>query len=355
MKTYKTALAIALLSFGLGACDKELKENTQLSVDVTESQNVTFDGKTVTVKRGTPVTFNLNGDPDFITFFSGEIFKEYKHKDRTMMQPEDLDVCQLTFGVWSQWGAIANADITLYISDKFPGIAKNNFEADRKLLDEDFTEWEVLLDKTKEGYPTIRYGSGDDNLDDSKVNWVSYDLKSYLGKKLTFAISYRGVTPNQPKFYFRKMKMEKLFNNGLGENFAAKDFTFTPVNMLCKENLPDQANATYIPAGNKEYGYVTNNVAGIWKLNNWTEFSIHSSAAADPLKYSWLVSDPISIDASCSPDTGTSIKNITQSLPAYTYTYDEAGTYTATFVANSANYVHQGGEVVHELIINVVD
>lgn len=356
MKTYKLVAAIALLSFGLSACDKELKEDTQLNVSVAETQDVKFDGNTVTVKKGTPVTFNFNGDPDFITFFSGETFKEYKHKNRTMMEPEDLDVCQLSFGTWLQWGAIGNADMTVYVSDKFPGLAKNNFEADRKLLDEDFTEWEVLLDKTKEGYPNVRYASdGDESIDDSKISWNTFDLKSYLGKKVTFAICYRGVTPNQPKFYFRKMKMEKMFNNGLGDTFAAKDFGFTPVNMLCNENLSDQAKAVYLPNGSKEYGYVSNNISGIWKLSNWTNFSIHSSAAADALKYSWLVSDPISIDASCSPDKGTNIKNITQSLPSYAYTYAKAGTYTASFVANSANYVHQGGEIVRELTINVIE
>ena len=33
----------------------------------------------------------------------------------------------------------------------------------------------------------------------------------------------------------------------------------------------------------------------------------------------------------------------------------DKGTYTATFVANNANYVHQGGQVVRELTINVVE
>lgn len=359
MKTYKLLTAIALLSLVAVACEKELKEDTQLNVGVVTEENVSFDGKTVTVKKGTPLTFTLDGDPDFITFFSGESLKEYKHKDRTSMELEDLAVCELNFGIWLQWGVIGHADVTVYVSDKFPGLAKNNFEADRKLLDEDFTEWEVLLDKTKEGYPTVRYGSGDDKLDDSKVNWNTYDLKSYLGKKVTFAICYRGEEDkNQPKFYFRKMKMTKLFNNGVGETFVAKDFGFTPVNMLCNENLSDQAKASYKPdAKNKEYGYVTNNIPGLWKLNDWNEFSIHSTNTAEGVqkKYSWLVSDPISIDASCSPDTGINIKNITQSLNSYSHTYTEAGTYTATFVANNANYVHQGGEVVRELTINVVE
>lgn len=361
MKAYKLLAAIVCLGLGLTACDKELKENTKLNVGVATSQDVSFDGKTVTVKKGTPITFTLDGDPDFITFFSGESLKEYKYKDRTMMQLEDLDVCELTLGISAMTGKIDNADITLYISDKFPGLAKNNFETDSRLLDKEFTDWDILVDKndkTEGAYPEKVWGSEVDALKTENIKWVTRNLENYLGKTTTFAICYRGVSnaTAQPKFFFVKLQMKKVFKNGIGTTIVAKDFGFTPVNMLCNENLPDQAAASYKPdASNKEYGYVTNNISGIWKLADWNQFAIHSSGAGSTLKYSWLVSDPISIDASCSPDTGINIKNITQSLNSYAHTYEEAGTYTATFIANNANYIHQGGQVVRELTINVVE
>lgn len=72
-------------------------------------------------------------------------------------------------------------------------------------------------------------------------------------------------------------------------------------------------------------------------------------------KNSWLISEPLLLNGSCNPDAGVAIKNISQSLEIYSHTYEEAGTYTATFVANNANYVHQGGQVVRELTINVVE
>ena len=68
-----------------------------------------------------------------------------------------------------------------------------------------------------------------------------------------------------------------------------------------------------------------------------------------------LISEPLLLNGSCNPDAGVAIKNISQSLEIYSHTYEEAGTYTATFVANNANYVHQGGQVVRELTINVVE
>ena len=83
MKTiYKSLMTIAFAGLSLASCDKELKEETAMEVGVVTDSNVSFDGKTVTVKKGNPVTFSFDGDPDFITFFSGEIDHEYKFRNR---------------------------------------------------------------------------------------------------------------------------------------------------------------------------------------------------------------------------------------------------------------------------------
>ena len=87
MKTiYKSLMTIAFAGLCLVSCDKELKEETAMEVGVVTDNNVSFNGNTVTVKKGSPVTFSFNGDPDFITFFSGEIGHEYKHRNRTEMK-----------------------------------------------------------------------------------------------------------------------------------------------------------------------------------------------------------------------------------------------------------------------------
>lgn len=364
MKTFKLYTAIALFSLGMTACDKELKEDAELDVSVAATDGVNFDGKTVTVKKGTSVSFLFNGDPDFITFYSGEPQKEYKYRDRIMMEPEDLATYTLSFGVTAMGGSIGNADISINISDQFPGIAKNNFDADKQLLEE-YEGWTSLLDKSSTGeYPSIVWSTEAEATKRENVKWLTHELKSYQGKEITLAIHYEGQknTSAQPKFFFMNMKMIKTFTNGETLEIPVNNFGFTPVNVCRKENYADQFpdKVNYIcnlpgVVDKAEYGYVTNNVPGIWKLNDFTKFTIHSSAKNMPLKFSWLVSDPISIDASCYPDTGNSIKNITQSLSSYAYTYETAGTYTATFVARSSNYVHEGGQVVRELTINVIE
>ena len=347
MKRYKSFLLIGIVGALFAACDKELKQNTVLNVDVLSDNTIQFDGHTVTVPKGKPVTFTISGDPDFITFFSGEPGKEYKYHNRTEMTADDVVECNLSFKSWAQYGKAENI-LSMYITDSFPGLAKNDFEAD-SILVEKFI-WNELLPKNE--LPQNPVGSAKD------AQLYNIDLKPYLGKQITIAICYKGVdnTKTQSKFYFIDMQINKAFNNGQSESNPAKNFGFTPLNMDNKKKFDDQKNAVYKPnSDDKEYGYVTNNIPGIWNLANPTNISIHSSSAGKELKYSWLVSNAISIDNTCYPDKGISIKNITQSLSSYTHTYEETGTYTATFVANNANYVHEGGQVVRELTINVVE
>ena len=76
-----------------------------MEVGVVTDSNVSFDGKTVTVKKGSPVTFSFDGDPDFITFFSGEIDHEYRFRNRTEMQIEDIEKCEINFDMIAQYDA----------------------------------------------------------------------------------------------------------------------------------------------------------------------------------------------------------------------------------------------------------
>ena len=347
MKTiYKSLMTIAFAGLCLASCDKELKEDTAMEVGVVTDSNVSFDGKTVTVKKGSPVTFSFDGDPDFITFFSGEIDHEYKFRNRTEMKIEDIEKCEINFDMVAQYDAppknTPQTALDIFISDNFPGMAKNNFEAD-KLLVEGF-DWTYLI-PTEELPVKV----------ESNTKSYSYtkDLASYLGKQITIAFHYKGGQDGavrQPKFSFNNIRIELAFNNNKSETVYAKNLGFTPLNIVNNES--DQQSDK---VKDREYGAVDGGVPGFWKTVIPTEIIVSSSAAGTTLKNSWLISEPLLLNGSCNPDAGVAIKNISQSLEIYSHTYEEAGTYTATFVANNANYVHQGGQVVRELTINVVE
>ena len=103
------------------------------------------------------------------------------------------------------------------------------------------------------------------------------------------------------------------------------------------------------------YGTVTANVSGMWNMNNVANggFYIHSTGSAYSWKTAWLVSDPIKI-TSCEPDQGVSIKNLSQDIRSYSYTYENVGTYRATFLITNANYKHDDSQV-YTVVVNVTD
>lgn len=344
MKIYRYLL-IALIGVATGACSNELEKDVKLSVGVNTSADVTYDGTTITVKKGTPIEFALDGDPDCITFFSGEVGHKYEYKDRVTVDAKDVKTATLSFSVWAQYG---NAETTagvlsMYVSDQFKGMQKNDFAADSVSV-ENFAWTELVPQAELPQAPVANAG---------KAQTYSIDLKPYLGKNVTVAIRYKGVSnvASQPRMNFLGMKIYNEMADGTTSTLGAGNFGFTPLNMDNKKNYTDQKSMTV----NREYGTVTNNTPGIWNLVGAStgSFFIQSSGAKAALKYSWLVSNPIEINA-CTPDTGEAVKNMTQSLSSYSYTYQTAGTYTATFYAANANYKKQS-TLMKQITIKVVE
>lgn len=335
MKLNKLFIALGVASMVFASCENELVQDVELDIAIETNDNVQFDGKTITVKQGTPIPFKVGGDPDFLTFFSGEAGKEYRYKDRVTVEEELIASSKLKFTVTPQYGK-PEGILTMYISSEFPGMAKNAFEADSVLVEQH--AWETLIPSAD--FPTA-----------VKAKDFEIDMSQYMGKRVAIAIRYKGIddTQTQSRFTFSNMKILNTMTTGQETTLSASSFGFTPLNMLHKHNLKDQAGMT----SNRAYGTVTNNTSGIWNVKDWNAFFIHSSGAGTALKYSWLVSDLFVVNG-CTPDAGTAIKSMHQSLSAYNYTYNTPGTYTATFVATNGNY-KQETSVVKEYTVVVTE
>lgn len=178
-----------------------------------------------------------------------------------------------------------------------------------------------------------------------------------------------------PVIHIKGLQLNLEFNNGKSTTINAKNFEFSALNVTY--NLDDlSTNNTHFTKlkealGNKNltleemksaeyedkiaYATVDGNIPYFWRISQPSDFVTSGGAAGYTKGDTWLISNPILLNGSCDPDAGVAIKNISQSLEIYSHTYEETGTYTATFVANNANYVHQGGQVVRELTINVVE
>ncbi len=200
---------------------------------------------------------------------------------------------------------------------------------------------------------------------------------SYLGKEISIAFRLNPLdnSSTMPVIHIKGLQLNLEFNNGKSTTINAKNFEFSALNVTY--NLDDLSkNNTHLTKlkealGNKNltleemksaeyadkiaYATVDGNIPYFWRISQPSDFVTSGGAAGYTKGDTWLISNSILLNGSCDPDAGVAIKNISQSLEIYSHTYEEAGTYTATFVANNANYVHQGGQVVRELTINVVE
>lgn len=373
MKTSK--LYIFLLSaLAFTSCSKELTEGLdEVNVSVVTSENVIANGSIITVKKGTPVEFAIAGEPDFVTFFSGELGHQYIYRQRVETEVEDIVSSKLKFNIYQEGTSYSEStgrytnciDVFYAFSDPengiegFPGLAKNNFDADSALVVDFWKQgkWNELRPKTD-------YDNLGTNI--TVAEPCELDVTNFIGKNLVIAIAYnKEERPNpsvngknattQLKYYFDSMNIENALRNDTVTHQYAGEFMFTALNFKHDISYPDRVSvSSYLP-DNMEYGTVTANVPGMWNMNNVANggFYIHSTGSANDWKTAWLVSDPIKI-TSCEPDQGISIKNLSQDIRSYSYTYKKVGTYRATFLITNANYKHEDSQV-YTVVVNVTD
>ena len=344
MKLNNLLIATGVTGLLFTSCVSEFKNDVDLGVNVATEEGVSFDGQTITVKAGTPVNFNLSGEADFLTFFSGEVGHEYRYRDRITVDEADIESSELQFSIFPQYGF---GSVQLYISDAFEGLygagttSRDLFMQDSVLVES--TDWQPLLEKQE--YPV--------NIS-AKATPFTIDMTPYLGKRIAIAIYYEGGQEGktQSRFAFQNMQIQNTMTNGQQTSLTASSFGFTALNMLYAH--PDFLSTggsgnrrTYV--GNRPYGMATNNTSGVWNVSNWNSFFIHSSSTG-PLVHSWLVSNLMVVN-SCTPDNGVAVKNITEAVGDWSYTYTEPGTYTATFYAANSNNVTESNKTYEYTVV----
>lgn len=383
MKTYKL-YTLLLSALALASCNEDMTKGLEdVSVSVTPDENVTIQGQVVTVRKGNPVEFNIAGNPDFVTFYSGELGHQYAYRDRYESVASDVVSSKLKFNIYQEGTSYDGdrdnntIDVFYAVADEaaglegFPGLSKTDFEADSALVDDFYYEGKWVPVKDHTFYKSLPL-----NVVDAKS--VELDVTSFIGKNLVLAVAYNadkkknpsengGIATNQSKYYFDSMCIENLLRNDTATVQYAGNFMFTALNFnhnnLYAQSIKTDTNpngndwtnvSTYLP-DDLAYGTVTANVPGLWNMSSVANgsFFIHSTASDKSWKTAWLVSDPIDILA-CEPDQGESIKNLSQDVPTYTYTYNKVGTYKATFLITNTNYKHEKSSL-YEVVVNVIE
>lgn len=329
----KTIFILSFFSLLLcTGCENELEKEVSLDVSVT-ADGMTKLGDTIVVSKSTSVTFNFSGEPDFISFYSGEVGYTYKYINRTELSIEDID-CKLKFDAFAQYGTIPGT-LKVYLATGFGRLTQDKYTDSLKVLN---TNWVDISDLCN--LPTV-----------SSTNAISsaVSLNDYLADSVVVAFCYKPLSnaTTQPTWSVQNLLIENtLKQNGSVTTVPAVSMGFTPFDFHANPSVAYLFYKSGLFPANK----------GVWNDNTATttpRFNIQSSAAGADLNLDWLISSPLKLN-SCLPDVGIAVKTTTVALDSYTYQYKDKGVYDVTFVATNGNMDHFS-RVIKNLVIKVVD
>lgn len=350
--------------FGLVAmisCQKKLivKDAPDFSVSV---------DATTTYQAGTPIVFNLQGSADVISFYSGEIFRDYTFKDG-----REIDIA----------GHGLNLNFNSAVAPGTPAGTQNN-------------QFSILAS-------TDFSGSYDDLASVKSATWTNITDRFTLGSSTAFTPSGRKdisdlLVAGKPIYFALKYVNKPQIDNGFARQWMVENFTLTSNDSLNKAPIsisnqvhagfrivdqhPDSAKARSTITATRVtlYGpvykdpnnpiYDPNNP--IYDPNNpiydptspqyvpnaqVPEFKpyIPNSPYNDPESENWAVSGPITVDkVNLGKDWPVPVTaGIYLGKPTvYKYTYNTPGTYKAYFVASN-NTIDQSKAVTKEVSITI--
>ncbi|MRX65386.1 DUF5017 domain-containing protein [Maribacter luteus] len=301
---------IVLASVFFTACQDDSVDIPTLNVSVDKTEYL----------EGELAQFQLTGNADFVTFFSGEVGNRYEYFERTSEKGTSI----LSFK-----SALANgtqeSSLQLLVSQdlSIEGIRDSAAVAQGITT----ATWSDITDRAAWANSGESKASGD------------IDLTDFSDKPVYLAFKYRGYP-------------------GSVQN------KWTISSLAVRNNLPD--STSYIIANHgtstiNNYGISSTTSPGWISRNivnsyNWavssTNFVITGSTdegtASDA--EAWCISGPIDLTHVTS-DVGILVKNMAASMPDYEYQFNTAGEYKVTFVGKASN-VYGEEAVVKE--INIV-
>jgi len=295
---YYTLLLCAL---SLGACNK---------VEVVQP-NFTVVADKTTAKVGEEITFNFSGDPDQISFYSGEALKDYAFKDGRLLVAEGL---QLSFTTTVQYGTQSNQFSVLFSTD-FNG--DYSMDGIRKATWTNMTADYNLATTT------------------TQVTWGPKELKSMIVNGKPVYIAFRYLTPSQ-------------VINGTHRTWSVRLFSLKGSSAVGVLNVADQVSAgfTMIHDGPQEPGRASSTATTITLRGNIVDTQ---SPTED-----WAITKPIDVgEVDLGPDKPQPIKGFVDTRSSeFKYTYTKAGDYKVVFVASNAN-IYGSQQVVKELNVTI--
>jgi len=331
MKNNNIIVLISMVALLFSSCSNEL--TTPLVFNVKVDNTVTMVNDTINVKKGTPILFNFEGNPQFISYFSGETGKEYIYYNTTVIPASEFDSCWLKFDV-TPLGIDGNIDKTLFlsVSDIFPGISGT---ASAPAFSNDSANF-----RNAKNFNWVDLTSACQLPTTSGVTKsVKLDMMSFLSKKIALQFKYQTAKNDvdQPKWTIANLKIVRYQKGKAAVEILSSALGFKQFDIL------DRTNA-YAVSG-----------AGVWSKSNPVNMFMNTTTAGNPLNEDYLVSLPTLINPSTTASKGDLVKNLSVDVKSFKYTYATKGVYKATFSATNANYLDSGQYKQVSFLVKVID
>jgi len=290
----------------LASCNKKL-----------ELRSLTFDvaADSAAYTAGRVATFQFSGNPDNITFFSGEAGKRYGFRERTSAE----GIPQLRFSTALNSGVQPNS-LSLMISTDFGGGITNTSDPAAITA----ASWTDISSRASWATNGTVVASGTVDLSDIAA----------AGKPVYIAFRYTAATGTvQNKWTITGFSLRNVLNDGTAYVIDTLPTFITVANYGNTGTVPGWAAKTITNTYRWTLGATNLVIAG----------ATSAAAATDPVE-AWAVTGPVDL-RKVTPDAGTVVKTMANAVPALGYTYAKPGTYEAVFVAGNANADGQRSQV----------
>ena len=315
MKRY-SLLCVVCMAFI--ACQKQDIQLPDFDVEV----------KSAEVLEGEEVEFVFSGNPEFISFYSGEWGNDYAYREGRI---EDSEIM-----VSFQSLIIDNRVPASTQDDQLSVLISKNFNGNQNIADVEAAEWHDITSDFR-----IVSLSDDNNtwVESGKVNISPYIVEGepvYIAfRYLTLPRSTHGVAPNFLRV--NNFLLESIAGSGERATLA----THASVGITPPKDLV--RSATYTPGrGNLQPTFIN-------------FFGNISPGQDDVTTVAWAITNPFTIEKTINfgMDKAISIKTlISPKVTTYTHKYEKPGKYQVVFVAKNAN-TNDEKEVIKQLEIIV--
>jgi len=244
------------------------------------------------------VKFNLAGNPDYITFFSGELHKNYAYANTAQRMPDSnlVTFSTTTTAPGATTQTLNDNNLSILVSTNFSG------SIDSASIKQAI--WTDISSRAKFATTTTTVASGNVNITD------------ITQKSKPVYIAFKYVSTAVTATYLARKEV-------------VNSFTF-------RNFFPD---TTYIQANTfSNGGFYTKSILN--NTNQWimanASLTFNAPAVGSTADEDWAISrafDPSNV----MPDVGVAIKTKTDPLSLYTYRFLKPGTYTVTFVATNSD------------------